>query len=185
MNIKKIINICKKNGQLRIFEGESCQWLSDGYACFPLIDCPIFTESSILRAYDISEKTAEKMLITHEETMPKKLDFSDYSDGETACDYDEPIFGGAIPIKTQLGIKFIDGKYLAPLAGGDDELLYIFERTTAGGETYFAIKKGFALVAVVMPYDCINEKFVDRLKEIYEQCEISLENKNAKGEAEQ
>lgn len=58
MEIKKIINFCKKRGVLYLFDGDGCQWISDGIAVYPLFNLPIFDEESILKAYDISGKKA-------------------------------------------------------------------------------------------------------------------------------
>ena len=49
------------------------------------------------------------------------------------------------------------------------------------GNTYFAIKIGFSLVGIVMPYDCINEAFVEKLGKYYERCALALENKKQAG----
>ena len=182
MEIKKIINLCKKSGKLRIFENEGAQWISDGAAAYPLFGLPYFTEESICAAYDILGKKAEKMHITFDLKLPSYLDFSDYAEGETECKRGSPLFGALIPITTAHGIEFIQSKYLTPFTDSDDNMLFIYERTNAAGMTYFAIKDGFMLVGLVMPYDCINEEFVKRLKDLAEQCEISLENKRAAAE---
>ena len=177
MEIKKIINLCKKSGALRIYENEGVQWISDGYALYPLFGLPLFDEESICAAYDISAKKAEKMHITFDLNLPANFDFRDDTAEETQCKRGSPIFGGLIPITTSHGIEFIQSKYLLPFADHDDNMLYIFERTTAAGATYFAIKDGLMLAGLVMPYDCINEGFVNNLKDICEQCEIALVNK--------
>lgn len=177
MKFKKIINLCKKNGQIRLFDGETEQWISDGYAMYPLFNMPKFDEESICRACDITEKQAEKMLIQHNEGLPSAFDYSDTSPNETQCEREEAIFGRTIPIITSHGMEFINGNHLLPFEDADDDMLYIFERTQENGQTYFVVKQGFALVGIIMPYDCINENFVRRLKNIYEQCEITLSNK--------
>ena len=184
MKIKKIINLCKENGQLRIFEGEGAQWISDGRAVYPLFGLPYFDEQNICAAYDISAKQAEKMHITFDLELPASYDFSNETAAEILCERGAPIFGGLIPITTSHGIEFIQSKFLTPFEGHDDNMLYIFERTTAAGATYFVIKDGLMLSGLVLPYDCINEGFVNDLKNICEQCEISLFNKKSTAERE-
>lgn len=184
MEIKKIINLCKKSGQLRIFENEGKQWISDGHALYPLFDFPLFDEANICKVYDISAKKAAKMHITFDLNLPTSFDFRDDTESETQCARGEPLFGGLIPITTAHGIEFIQSKYLSPFSDSDDAMLYIFERTTASGGSYFVIKEGFMLVGLVMPYDCINESFVNRIKGIYEQCEMALSNKQSNAERE-
>lgn len=56
MKIKKIIDICKKNGNIIIFEGGKEQWISDGAAVFPMFNLPQFDEDSLCKTYDITDK---------------------------------------------------------------------------------------------------------------------------------
>ncbi len=32
-------------------------------------------------------------------------------------------------------------------------------------------------MGLIAPYECVNEGFVERIKRIYEQCEVALQNK--------
>lgn len=73
-------------------------------------------------------------------------------------------------------VLFIDEKYLAPLENTRD-YIEVYERTGEDGRIYFAVKSGFMLLAIVLPYDAINELFVNGLKELSQQCEIALFNK--------
>lgn len=177
MKFKKIITLCKNNKQIRLYDGESEQWISDGYALYPLFNMPKFDEESICRACDITEKQADKMLISYDHGLPSAFDYSDTTPNETPCAREDAIFGRIIPIITSHGMEFINGNYLLPFEDADDDMLYIFERTQESGQPYFVVKQGFALVGIIMPYECINENFVKRLKNIYEQCEITLFNK--------
>jgi hypothetical protein len=181
MEIKKIINFCKKRGVLYLFDGDGCQWISDGVAVYPLFNLPIFDEESILKAYDINGKKAEKLFMKRDDHLPEAYDFSDDVDGELVCKMGDVIFGDALAISTSAGLMFIDRKYLSPFRDMQDDMLYIYERMTKGGETYFAIKIGFSLVGIVMPYDCVNESFVEKLGRYYEQSRVALENKNNAG----
>ena len=177
MEIKKIINFCKKRGVLNLFDGDGCQWVSDGVAVYPLFNLPIFDEESILKAYDINGKKAEKLFIKRDD-LPDALDFSDNVPGELVCGMGDVIFGDALAISTSAGLMFIDRKYLSPFRDMQDDMLYIYERMSKSGNTYFAIKIGFSLVGIVMPYDCVNESFVEKLRKYYEQSRLALENKN-------
>ena len=182
MKIEKIINLCKRCGHIRILKNEGVQWITDGAAVYPLFGCPEFDETSFCSAYDISD---EKTQITFEK-LPRCFDFGDNIEKETECERGSAIFGALVPITTSHGIEFIKSKYLAPFADSDDNMLRIYERTNAAGMTYFAIKDGLMLVGLIMPYDCIDENFVKRLKDLAEQCEITLyhkKNEAAKREA--
>lgn len=186
MKIEKIINLCKRRGTLKIYEGEGAQWLSDGCALYPLFGLPYFDENSICAAYDITAAAAEKMNISSSLELPSIFDYSNDAENEAECLRSSAIFGALVPITTSHGIEFIQSKYLAPFADCDDNMLRIYERTNAAGMTYFAVKNGLMLVGFIMPYDCINEDFVKRLKDLAEQCEIALyhkKNEAAKREA--
>lgn len=185
MEIKKIINLCKKSGQLGIYENEGKQWITDGYALYPLFNMPLFTEETICAAYDISAKKAEKMHITFNLTLPAMFDYSDDIEKETECKRGSPLFNGLVPITTSHGIEFLQSKYLTPFADADDNMLFIYERTATTGRNYFVVKDGLMLVGIILPYDCINEDFVNNIKDLYQQCEITLYNKQNNAEREE
>ena len=90
------------------------------------------------------------------------------------------MFNDLVPITTTHGVEFIQRKYLKPFSDADDNMLFIFERKTEAGATYFAVKDGLMLVGIILPYDCINEEFVSNIKNLYQQCEITLFNKQNK-----
>lgn len=182
MEIKKIINFCKKSGYLHLFEGPREQWITDGAAFFPLFNMPLFDEESILKAYDIPEKKAAKMHIQHDYNMPSSFNFENETAEEMPCEIGDELFGKALAITTSHGMMFINSKYLTPFADAAEDMLYIFERVRDDGQIYFAVKIGFSLVALVMPFDCVNENFVNRLKKYYEQCKIALDNKSSNSE---
>lgn len=48
---------------------------------------------------------------------------------------------------------------------------------TAEGAPYIVAKAGFLLQAVIMPYDVINQQFVERLQSLTRECEFSLSEK--------
>ena len=48
---------------------------------------------------------------------------------------------------------------------------------TAAEEPYIVAKAGFLLQAVIMPYDVINQQFVESLQDLTRECEFSLSEK--------
>lgn len=48
---------------------------------------------------------------------------------------------------------------------------------TAEGTPYIVAKEGFLLQAVIMPYDVINQQFVESLQDLTRECEFSLSEK--------
>lgn len=190
MKIRKIIDICKKNGNIIIFESGKEQWISDGAAVFPMFNLPQFDEDSLCRTYDITDKQAAKIHFRHEYTMPAAYDFKDCTEDENVVMRGPMCLSdagrGIIPYMTSQGVAFIDAKYLQPLSDIEDSMLNLYERHTKSGQIYFAAKSGFMLVGIILPVDAINDQFVERLKQLTQQCEIALFNKKsaAKREAE-
>ena len=181
MEIKKIIGLCKRSNMLHLIENDGVQWLSDGYGMYPLFDLPRFDEETICRTFDISEKKAAKMTIRYDEKPPAAFCLKDDVLGEVPCDFDDELFGGVIPVQTSQGVMFVRRDHLSPFNDTAQDTLQLFERHTPSGGTYFAVKIGFMLVGVITPFDCINDRFVDKLKRISEQCEIALFNKKGEG----
>ena len=80
----------------------------------------------------------------------------------------------------QVGISYVCRAEQISSVALSEGMLEIFERTTKDGQIYFAAKSGFMLLAVIMPYDAINETFVKQLKTLCEQCEVALFNKQSR-----
>lgn len=53
----------------------------------------------------------------------------------------------------------------------------LYERTTAQGKPYIAVKNGFMLLGIISPYDLVNETFINNLDEILKLSRIALFNK--------
>lgn len=71
----------------------------------------------------------------------------------------------ALAIRTTRGLVFIESRYLSPVADVLD-VLELYERRTAEGTPYIVAKAGFLLQAVIMPYDVINQQFVESLQDL-------------------
>lgn len=151
MLIKKIIQLCKSSGQIRIINTPERQYISDGYAVYPLDRFPRFTEDNICTAYDIPQKQADKLLIQTLNELPHGISFDDVDDSENLCEDTGVRLGasGNLMLVTTQGIKFFPLEYLAPLSDTHD--LEIYERPIGADEIYFVVKSGFMIIAVVFP----------------------------------
>lgn len=58
--------------------------------------------------------------------------------------------------------------------------LYITLRIGTDGTEYFAVKQGLLLQGIVLPYDVVNENFVDKLNELYRLSDMALNNQKSK-----
>ena len=113
-----------------------------------------------------------KIAVTYDE-MLRELD--------GLCDEYPLVFGegkdGVIPYRTSQGIQFIAKKYMAPLE--DCDRVEVYERISKVGKTYFAVKRGCLLVALIMPYDIISEPFVKDIENLAALCKVALQNRKA------
>lgn len=57
------------------------------------------------------------------------------------------------------------------------DVLELYERRTTDGAPYIVAKAGFLLQAVIMPYDVINQQFVESLQALTRECEFALSEK--------
>ena len=156
MKIKSIAAICKKNKNIAIFERYSddgdilTQYIGDGSAVYPVIGLPPLDAESL---FDATERHVEREGISI-------------------------IYSGRTlkPIRTTRGLVFIESRYLAPVADVLD-VLELYERRTTDGAPYIVAKAGFLLQAVIMPYDVINQQFVESLQALTRECEFALSEK--------
>ena len=182
MKIKKVVDICRREGVARIYEdANDTQWLSCGFACYPLYEVPTLSEDEFFTIFDFTEKQREETIFERAE-FPENLSTSDSYPDEILCGKLSPNipFGSKmlIPFKTISGIKFLDSEYLAPFAGEINNI-DVYERISAKGEPYFAVKIGMCLRAIIMPFNAVNRSFVDDIGKIYSLCKSALYNKAA------
>ena len=186
MKIKKIVDMCRREGTVKIMIDENgVQWLSNSYACYPLYEVPELSKDEFFTVFDFSAKQREDTVFARAE-FPSSLSTKDFFPGELLCEKLSPNmpFGSKllIPFKTTSGIKFLDSEYLAPLA--DETEIEVYVREPAKGEPYFAVKIGMCLRAIIMPFNAVNKSFVDNIAKIYSLCKDALFNKAAEEECQ-
>ena len=108
------------------------------------------------------------------------MNFEDHANGETLLE-----LGGIsvytrgqilLPLKTSLGIVYINQKYLAPFKDSKNGVT-LHERITPNGAVYIVAKEGFLLTGIILPLDVITKGFVDELESIYKLSAVAAENK--------
>lgn len=180
MKIKKVVDICRREGVARIYKDEKdTQWLSCGYACYPLYEVPELSEDEFFTVFDFTAKQRNETIFECA-VFPSSLSTWDSYPGEIRCEKLSPNipFGSRllIPFSTVGGIKFLDSEYLAPFAGETNDI-EVYERIQKNGEPYFAVKIGMCLRAIIMPFNAVNKSFVDNIAKIYSLCKDALYNK--------
>ena len=184
MKFKKIIDLCKKSKRFLFFNLPNMQWLTDGHAIYPLEGLPYLDSDYICRMFDINDSQKNKIFFDSKSALPDNLNFNDTDPTESVTDIDDMciIYGGTtiIPLKTERGLKFIDNRFLMPFADINRNDLYITLRIGTDGTEYFAVKQGLLLQGIVLPYDVVNENFVDKLNELYRLSDMALNNQKSK-----
>lgn len=182
---KSIAAICKKNKNIAIFERYSddgdilTQYIGDGSAVYPVIGLPPLDAESLLTIFDVPEKDRDNYFV---KTLgiPAGISFEDTDATERQVEREgiSIIYSGRTlkPIHTTRGLVFIESRYLAPVADVLD-VLELYERRTTDGAPYIVAKAGFLLQAVIMPYDVINQQFVESLQALTRECEFALSEK--------
>ena len=57
MKIKKVVDICRREGVVRVYEDKNnVQWISNGYAYYPLYDIPNLSEDEFFTIFDFTDK---------------------------------------------------------------------------------------------------------------------------------
>lgn len=177
MKIKSIISICKQAQTFYLYDDENgIQWLGDGGAIYPLLKMPRLDQENIFTIFDIPDKQAREM-IALQKPLPEGIDLQDVVECEKILTaYKMEIrYAGRIfqSFHMSQGILFIDKKYLAPLSDYKD-MLQLYERKDKNGRIHIAAKNGLILVAVIMPFKVVNEKFVEELRIFTQDCETAL-----------
>lgn len=182
MKLKKISSLCKKRKRYILFdqpdtEGRITQWLGDSSAAYQLSGLPVLDEDSLCKLFDIPEKRRGSFYI-HRVEM--EMDVSDTSpsdqliEGMGLC----LTYKGLelLPLRTQTGVLFIQQGYLAPLED-EAELIELYERRSTKGNPYIVVKAGLFIRAVIMPVEIIKDDFMDRLEDVFRECQAVMVKK--------
>lgn len=172
MKIKNIAAICKKNKSVVLFER-----YNDGGAVYPIIGLPTLDKESVLTIFDIPEKQREDWYV-RSTGIPDGINLDDIDETEKPVEREaiSIVYSGKTlkPLRTRRGLAFIESRYLSPVSDVLD-VLELYERITPSGTPYIVAKAGFLLQAVIMPYDVINQQFVEKMEELTRECVTSLE----------
>lgn len=186
MKIKKIIKLCKDAHQLILYADteRNMQWLSDGFAIYPLQGCPVFDEDSFCKTYEINDTQRNKIVFRINEELPSRYDFDDTDNLETVverlplsvcyCSYN------SVALKTEHGVEFINAEHLMPFADYNSRELSYSLRHNKNGHPYFAVKNGFMLIGIIEPIKMIDKTFFEELKAFEKQVEITIYNNSVK-----
>lgn len=166
MKIRKVIDLCKKAGQLYITKTDDAQWIGDGQAIYPVYDLPELTTEDICNIYEITEEQRDKMIMNEKSVKELPgINLSPLGSDEEAAEVIRIgiTFGGSalVVLKTSSGISFIKRKYLVPFK----EEVQFWRRTGAQGE-YFVLTAGMFIKGIIIPETLSRADIAAELKEI-------------------
>ena len=179
MKIKKVAALVQKAKRVVIMEkpipGGVRQYLSNGYAAYPIHGLPRLGKENLLTIFDVDPADWDKWHVSVRE-IPAALNFGDTDDGEYRTELAVPVFfqnGETImPFCTEdNGVVFLNEKYLGPVSDGVTEF---YLREDRRGKLFFAIKSGLYLRAVIMPQAVVCGSFADRMREFLFRCNKEL-----------
>ena len=181
MKFQKIQQLCKSSRRIVIIspEGGSVQWISDGYALYPLYGLPHLAGDSVFTLFDIPKDKRDKIYLDERECLPVHINVADCDEGEVVL-YRESVeltYHGKtlIPIRGSQGVIFLEKKYLQPFTDVKDGV-NLSERSFSDGRPYVVVKEGFLLVGVILPAEIASPELADLLANLGELTAISAEN---------
>lgn len=188
MVIKEISKLCQRRRTAVIYEdARRCtQWISNDRAFFPTYGLPRLDTETLPYVLDIPEKKQAKILFDRKENLPDLLNFSDYDDTERVL----PRAGATVgfknelllPVRTSLGLMFIDPEQLKPLKDIAEEI-ELYERMAKNGEPYIAAKRGLELKAVILPiYQ--GEQLLEELETLTNELSASISRRKMMGQVD-
>lgn len=156
MVIKEISKLCQRRRTAVIYDDycRRTQWISDERTFYPTFGLPKLDTETLPYVLDIPEGKQAKMQFDRNVDLPDQLNFSDYDDTEQVL----PRAGASVgfrnevflPVRTSLGLMFIDPEQLKPLKDIEAEI-ELYERMAKNGEPYIVAKRGLELKAVILP----------------------------------
>lgn len=182
MKTKPIISLCSKSHRMELCQDadRGAQWLSDGHALYLLGGLPDLTTDILCSMYDISEKNKDKIVFRDESELPEHINFDDIEEYNlTACPLDISLkYGGdiLIPLKTELGLFFVNNEYLKPFSDSQfEELSFFLRYSPERGFHYIAVKRGLLLEGLILPIE-LKDDFVNKLGDIWSLSSVALKN---------
>lgn len=178
MIFKNLTALCRQRKRIWMYgDPEGVQWVSEGNALYPLHGMPGMTGQVLARVFDVPEKGLGKYSIKQEETLPAMFDYGDAA-AEAQLRPEPFIFKRydalLCPVQTSRGLMFYDPELLKPLRDVQDSM-EIYERETPKGQTYFAVKSGFLLQAIIMPYNPGYGKLLDEMLALCQALQETVE----------
>ncbi|MBQ8181978.1 MAG: hypothetical protein IJ010_08430 [Ruminococcus sp.] len=181
MKLKDVSALLRAGRTIIIQKGKDCQWIGDGFSAYPMYGLPYMEEQNLRPLLDIPENKWDSYRIN---SMPLPFTEDDNTPQEFALsDMGVDINYKGTVLTLLIGNRklfFVQPKYLKPLQDVSDRSY--FARKLENDTYVIAVKEGFILRAVIMPYNnIVDEMFIDTMKTIYSlSADILIANKDEK-----
>lgn len=160
MKIKSMIKLCKRTRTAILYtqadkNGEvKQQYIGDGASIYPLDGLPMLEAENIPAMFGISKKDISKWTISHRR-LPDAFNMKDHDRNEiqmiptglSVC-VGKVIVEG---LNADGRAIWLDGAYMEPIEN-DEGMLALCLRENEAGTQYVAIKRGFVLAGIALPY---------------------------------
>lgn len=168
MKLQKIVDICKKSGQMYITHAEDTQWVGNGQAIYPLYDLPKLQAEELCTIYGITEDQQDKMILNEKSATEYDVSFAALDGSEEAVVVVpmEITFGGASYkiLRSKTGISFVKRLYFSPFK----EETQVWQKKNKCGE-YFIITAGMFVVGVIFPKLGLRADIAAEIKDVAER----------------
>lgn len=164
MKISKIWSLLKQQRKILVMQGEDCQWISDGFAAYPLYDLPLLTESTAQLLLDVNDKAWDNFSYEFKNKPPFSEADNEINELPLKVSELSIVYRAAelIPLIGGEYIFYIPSKHLNPFS---DTVLSFFYRPN---DHMIAVKEGLVLRGVINPCLCSSDVFINSLAEIYQ-----------------
>lgn len=169
MKFKDIAAMCCRRKYVELYTDEESgeRFVSDGTAVFKLEGMPIVSVDELLRLFSVDDKQ-KRSWFYEESAVPDFLCLADNAPEQLVENFSDflvlNLLGNElVPVRGRRGILLLNRQYLKPFEKGD--YIKFFERECMGRK-YIAVKDGFELKAVILPFR-VEKDFVERLEDIY------------------
>ncbi len=185
MKLSKIWALCKGAGRFIVYNLPGGQWISDGYATYPLMDLPELSEDSICTIVDIPKDKRTEFVFERRMSEPSGISFADVVEREYELKR-VPLMltlhgNTVLPFESRYGVLFVDKRYLIPFGDG----VTLWERFFPESKrSYIAVKRGMLLEGIILPEDIATPELADMLVNIGEAI-AGVARASSSGEPEQ
>ena len=190
MKIKKAFDICKKMHDISTFTIPGYeQWLTNGFAAWPLCGVPELSEEYICQLYDINDKQREKISFHINMEIPKNYCFNDSDRFEVPAQplsMNIVIKGKGIlqPLLFERGLVLIEKRFTEPLMDSQEEDITYWIRYADTDNVYVAVKVGLLLYAIIVPTVLTDTDYTG-IKSIYTAATVTMNDRAFKQNDEQ